>query len=164
MNSQKSAPSSQTILTDLPFALARSSLSFRQFNQHSLQAVGLKDLAPGLASVLHAAEDLGDCTVNSLVEATSLPNSTLTGLLDTLQKDKLIERIRNPEDGRSRIISLTSKGQQVCAKLHARHNSVMEIFQATFTSSEVSTLTQLLEKATSCMRDNANKELLAQAS
>ncbi len=136
----------------LPFALARASLHFRRFSDQTLRAVGLGALAPGLATLLHALEELGDCTVNQLVGKTQLPNSTLSGLLDTLEKQGLLKRRANPEDGRSWLLVLTPKGRRVCAKLDERHRLVLGLFQGVMSEKESAELTRLLEKITDCMR------------
>lgn len=151
-------PKSRPILEDLPFHLARATLSFRRFNDLTLRSVGLDRMAPGLATVLHAVEELSECTVNQLVEKTHLPNGTLTGLLDTLQRDGHIQRNRNPEDGRSWLIGLTEVGRQLCEKLHKRHWLAMDHFHEALTNAESAELTRLLEKATVCMRSYTTKQ------
>ena len=141
-----------SLLNDLPFCLARVALGFRRFNQRTLREVGADDLAPGLASILHAVEESGDCTINDLIRRTHLPNGTLTGLLDALENDEYIKRIPNPRDGRSWLIALTKRGRRLCEKLHVRHEAVMNVFRKAFTSAEIGDFTALLERATTCMK------------
>jgi DNA-binding MarR family transcriptional regulator len=152
MRSTPKRPAGGTILDDLPFHLARAALNFRRFNDRTLSAIGLESQAPGIASVLHALHELDDCTVNSLVERTHLPNGTLTGLLDTLEGDRCIQRVPNPDDGRSWHIRLTAKGRQICAKLHQRHLLVMGLFRDVLTERETAELKRLLAQVTTCMR------------
>ena len=152
MPAHPKSPSGGTILEDLPFYLARAALSFRQFNDRTLRASGLAAQAPGIASVLHALHEENNCTVNSLIERTHLPNGTLTGLLDGLVDDGCIERVANPEDGRSWRIRLTVKGRRLCAKLLDRHENVMELFSGALSQEEVAELKCLLAKITTCMR------------
>lgn len=147
-----SEPLSGTVLEDLPFCLARVTLGFRRFNDHTLRAFGLKSLAPGLASVLHALEEQDACNVNRLVEMTHLPNGTLTGLLDELEKNKHVERINNPQDGRSWLVQLTPAGHRLCEKLQDRHQLVMAAFSKMLSEEEMAELTRLLGKATAGMR------------
>lgn len=163
-----SDPLSGTVLEDLPFCLARATLAFRRFNDHTLRAFGLKSLAPGLASVLHALEEQDACNVNRLVEMTHLPNGTLTGLLDELEKNGHVERIPNPEDGRSWLVQLTTAGHRLCAKLQDRHQLVMTTFRKMLSEEEMVELTRLLEKATAGMRtyavgEDSPKKSLARA-
>lgn len=145
-------PAPRTVLEDLPFCLARTTLSFRRFTDQSLRELGVETQAPGLATVLHALDELGDCAVSSLVEKTHLPNGTLTGLLDSLETAALVRRSRNPADGRSWIIKLTARGRRLCAKLQERHRTVMKVFRSVLSAAEADELTRLLEKLTARMR------------
>ncbi len=142
----------RSLLEDLPFHLAKATLGFRRFNDQTLRAVGLGAQAPGLATVLHTLAEIGECPVSLLVETTHLPNGTLTGLLDTLERDGLIRRTPNPADGRSCLVGLTRRGQSLCKKLQERHRIVMELFREALTESETAELTRLLDRLTTRMR------------
>src|SRR5262245_47604943 len=142
-----------SVLEDLPFCLARATLGFRRFNDQTLCSIGLPSLVPGEASILHALEEEQRCTVNRLVERTHLPNGTLTGLLDDLEKAGYLARFANPEDGRSWLVGLTSQGVRLCKKLQKRHDRVMAVFGEAFTDAEQAELVRLLTKATQCMRE-----------
>lgn len=53
----------------------------------------------------------------------SLTNPTVTGIIQNLEKKGLIERITNPEDSRSKVISITQKAKDMeeeLTKLGAR--------------------------------------------
>lgn len=148
-----SAPTTSSVLEDLPFCLARATLAFRRFNDQSLRAVGLPSLAPGQASILHALEEEQRCTVNRLVERTHLPNGTLTGLLDDLEKKGYLTRFSNPEDGRSWLVGLTAPGIRLCRKLHKRHEMVMEVLGEALSGAEQEELARLLGTITHWMRE-----------
>ena len=148
----RSDPTTCSVLEDLPFCLARATLSFRRFNDQTLRAIGLPSLAPGAASVLHALQEEQRCTVNRLVERTHLPNGTLTGLLDELEGEGYLARFSNPEDGRSWLVGLTARGLRLCKKLQTRHGLVMEVFGEALTDTEQAELVRLLGKVTQCMR------------
>jgi DNA-binding MarR family transcriptional regulator len=152
-----SDPTTCSVLEDLPFCLARATLGFRRFNDLTLRALGLRSLAPGAASILHALEEERRCTVNRLVERTHLPNGTLTGLLDELEGEGYLERFSNPEDGRSWLVGLTAQGLRICKKLQKRHALVMEVFGETLTDAEQAELVRLLGKVTQCMRAYPDK-------
>ena len=156
MPSVQSNQTTRSVLEDLPFCLARSTLGFRRFNDLTLRAIGLASLAPGAASILHALQEERSCTVNRLVEKTHLPNGTLTGLLDELEEDGFLTRFSNPEDGRSWLVGLTPQGLRLCKKLQRRHGLVMEVFGETLTDAEQAELVRLLGKVTQCMRAYPN--------
>jgi DNA-binding MarR family transcriptional regulator len=139
-------------LDDLPFHLARTALAFRRFSDQTLRMVGLGDLPAGVASVLHALDEQGACPVNGLIESTHLPNGTLTGLLDNLERDGLVTRTRNPDDGRSWLVGLTKKGNALCTKLHVRHRNVMRHLRNVLTPAESEKLKSLLQKISVSLR------------
>jgi len=51
--------------------------------------------------------------MTSLSKKIGVDNSTLTRLIDLLVKKKLLDRVNNPNDGRSKLILLTSKGMKL---------------------------------------------------
>ncbi len=144
-------PAPRSLLEDLPFHLAKATLGFRRFNDQTLRAVGLEAQAPGLATVLHTLAELDACPVSLLVEKTHLPNGTLTGLLDTLERDGHIRRTPNPADGRSWLVGLTRRGQRLCDKLQERHRIVMGLFREALSEAEAAELTRLLGRLTTRM-------------
>lgn len=158
MLSDPEPPSGITILEDLPFYIARAAVAFRRFNERSVRAVGVEPQAPGIASILHALSEQDDCTVSSLVGRTGLPNGTLTGLLDTLEADRCIQRVPNPVDGRSWCIRLSAKGRRLCVKLEERHRVVMTMFRDTLSDRETVQLKRLLARVTDRMRRYVSEE------
>jgi DNA-binding MarR family transcriptional regulator len=152
MTPTPSEPTTRSVLEDLPFCLARATLAFRRFNDQSLRAVGLPSLAPGQASLLHALQEEQRCTVNHLVERTHLPNGTLTGLLDGLEREGYLARFSNPEDGRSWLVGLTTQGLRLCRKLQKRHDMVMEYLGEALSDAEQAELVRSLGKVTQWMR------------
>ncbi len=147
----------ESVLDDLPFHLARAALVFRKFNDETLRAIGLHSQAPGMASVLHALHEQDECTIGILVSKTHLPNGTLTGILDRLERDRLIQRVQNAEDGRSWRIRLTKKGRGLCGDLRRRHRLVMRLFSDVLTARETAELKRMLTRVTGRMRDYHRK-------
>jgi DNA-binding MarR family transcriptional regulator len=64
-------------------------------------------------------------TVRQLVAATAQRPSTLTGVLDRLERRSLIERTPNPADRRSVLVRLTPSGRAAAARV-ARAFAVLE--------------------------------------
>ena len=57
--------------------------------------------------------------VGELVAATGQRPSTLTGVLDRLERAKLVRRRVNAADRRSFTIALTARGERAAARVHA---------------------------------------------
>lgn len=149
------APNS--ILEDLPFYLARASLVFRRFDDRTLRSRGIESMPTGMASVLHVLKERDGCAVNDLAKKTHIPNGTLTGLLDSLERKGHIIRTRSPIDGRSRIIRLKSSGLELCEKLSERHRYVMSLFGEALTQEESLELKRILGKLTHQMRNHTTE-------
>ncbi len=57
-------------------------------------------------------------TVGELAAATGQRSSTLTGVLDRLERRRLVRRRVNPADRRSFTIALTASGERAAARVH----------------------------------------------
>jgi DNA-binding MarR family transcriptional regulator len=60
--------------------------------------------------ILRQLQHNGPMNVSALADALNLDGSTVTRQLTALQQDGLIERRRDPEDGRGTVISATERG------------------------------------------------------
>jgi MarR family transcriptional regulator, organic hydroperoxide resistance regulator len=103
-------------LTDLPLIAA-----WQRTTHRLLAAVDdeLADLGLTAAEVNALACFAGadTRTVRELVEATAQRPSTLTGVLDRLERRGLIERTANPADRRSVLVRLTPDGHTHAARV-----------------------------------------------
>src|SRR5689334_12956537 len=79
----------------------------------------LTELASVEAHMLSYLLPYGPCPVSELVRVFGAKHSTMTSMLDRLEKRGLIERKSNPEDRRSLLIGLTRKGQTAAVKVNA---------------------------------------------
>jgi DNA-binding MarR family transcriptional regulator len=61
----------------------------------------------------------GPCPVSELVRVFGRKHSTMTSLLDRLEKRGLIERKPNPEDARSLLVSVTRRGANEAEQVNA---------------------------------------------
>ncbi|SCY32843.1 MarR family winged helix-turn-helix transcriptional regulator [Microvirga guangxiensis] len=56
-------------------------------------------------------------SVKDLIEFLLLSRQNLTAVLDRLEARGWVERVKDPEDGRSRLIRLTAKGEKTWAQM-----------------------------------------------
>jgi MarR family transcriptional regulator, organic hydroperoxide resistance regulator len=68
-------------------------------------------LSPAEINVLACFGDADRRTVGELVAATAQRPSTLTGVLDRLERRELVARVPNPADRRSILVRLTPTGR-----------------------------------------------------
>ena len=62
---------------------------------------------PGQGRILYALWLKDGITIQELAKTTALGTSTLTSMLDRMEKDHILERIKNSQDRRSYLIQLT---------------------------------------------------------
>lgn len=68
----------------------------------------------------------------------------VTGLADELEKEGLVERFADPNDGRSSRVSLTKKGRRLFDRLAATHESWIVTMFAGMSASDMRQLYELL--------------------
>jgi DNA-binding MarR family transcriptional regulator len=90
-----------------------------------------------------------------LAEQAGITRATVTGLLDGLERDQLVERHANPEDRRALSIRLTSKGKSIARTAFEQHSRWIARIFGNLSPQEREQLIQLLEKVSNNL---SNKE------
>jgi len=83
---------------------------------------------------------------NDLLVATMVTSGTMTNRIDQLVKAGLVERIQNPDDGRSFLIALTNKGLTVIEKAVNDHVATQARLTSGLSAEETEALNKLLKK------------------
>ena len=108
--------------------------------------------------VLEVLERRGPITLNALAEEMRLDKSTLSRVVDGLERKKSVRRMANPSDGRSALLATTAAGasryRRVAAELIAENARVLSGFPAT-------TRRQLIELIGRLARAARDRELEA---
>jgi DNA-binding MarR family transcriptional regulator len=95
---------------------------------------------------LLAIHDSGSCRMGTLADATQQSGGTLTGIVDRLIDDGLVERVRSVNDRRVIEVTLTAEGQtRVGQVLDARYID-MERILAHFDDGRLDQFEQLLDQ------------------
>ncbi len=81
-----------------------------------------------------------------LAEHTGVTRATITGLVDTLERDGLVARSPHVEDRRMRSVSLTPRGSALLRRILPEHFRRMAWLMATLDEQERVTLVRLLGK------------------
>jgi DNA-binding MarR family transcriptional regulator len=82
-------------------------------------------------TVLKMLEGVGDLSLTELSERIRAQNSTVTGIIDRMEREGLVLRARSTEDRRVVRISLTDKGAKIARDIDVEP---MEIFRAALES------------------------------
>ncbi len=93
-----------------------------------------------------AAEGAKTNTPAELAEVSGVTRATMTGLIDTLERDGLVTRLPDAHDRRMMNVQITPKGQGLLDTLLPEHFRRMAFLMADLTEAERSTLLTLLTK------------------
>lgn len=95
------------------FLLAKASQRFNELLVAGLAAKGFPEVRPSYGSVLVPLFTAGDMRLGEIASQARLSKQALTGLVALCEKDGLVTRERDPEDGRAFRISLTPRGRRL---------------------------------------------------
>lgn len=106
-----------------------------------------------LLFLLDAAAD--GLAPNALAEQAGVTRATVTGLLDGLEREELIERHADANDRRALCIRLTRKGKQVAQNVFEQHAIWIASLFDNLSAVERKQLSALLEKVSGNLGGNA---------
>ena len=101
-------------------------------------------------------------TPAELAELASVSRATITGLLDSLERDGLVRREPDPTDRRQMSVNLTPKGQSFMHDILPDHFRIMNSLMSLLSENERKTLVRLLCKIVD--RATAERETSASVS
>ena len=104
------------------------------------------DLTGPQLTVVKMLEQIGDLSLSELSERIRAQNSTVTGIIDRMEREGLVVRERSKEDRRVVYIRLTTKGRRLAEEIPVEP---MEIFRGALealTASETRELVKILGK------------------
>ena len=108
-------------------------------------------------SVLKILEAMGDLSLTELSAKMSARNSTLTGIVDRMERDGLVQRERSQSDRRVVIIRPTEKGRGVAKAVPV---SALEIFATALRALEADDRREL-RRILSTLADGVRQEIAA---
>lgn len=97
-------------------------------------------------TVIKMLEGIGDLSLSELSEKIRAQNSTVTGIIDRMEREGLVIRARSTEDRRVVKIKLTEKGSKLAKEIQVEP---MEIFRSALeglTAAESRDLLRILSK------------------
>jgi DNA-binding MarR family transcriptional regulator len=93
----------------------------------------------------------------ALAERTGVTRATMTGLVDTLERDGLVRRAPDTADRRMMTVELTPRGEKRLMKILPNHFRQMAWLMAPLSESERKTLVRLLTKVLSRATENEGR-------
>lgn len=123
----------------------------RRFQQaHSLlwgAMVSEETTSPQFA-VVNALMEKPEIDQRTLSEHVHLDRSTIADLVARLARRGLLERVRDPNDGRRNVLRLTDEGARVHRKLVTRTARMNRVFLSPLDETERETLLRLIARVT----------------
>jgi len=89
---------------------------------------------------------VGPRTPAELADAAGVTRATMTGLIDTLERDKFVHRQPDTNDRRMMSVQLTDRGREFINQLIPAHFRMMAALMEPLTEEERKTLVSLLNK------------------
>ena len=83
------------------------------------------DLGPSQVAALATIERHGPLSPSELAQLERIKRPTATRILHHLDEAGLVERVRDPEDGRGAILSITAAGRTHLRRLRARKTAYL---------------------------------------
>lgn len=131
--------------TDIGYLLNKATRRFRLDFADCLGSIGLRpQQAAALMAIGRSAE--GRLTPSQLADAIDVDAPTASGLLDRLVRDGWIASAPNPDDGRSRLVSLTEKATDVLPSVIRSAGDVSREATACLSPDEAQELERLLAR------------------
>ncbi len=113
----------------------------KTFSEHGLNAANFDVLA-----TLRRSGPPYALSPNDLISSTMVTSGTMTNRIDQLTRAGLVERIKNPDDGRSVVVSLTKAGFKLIDAAVTDHVATEEQLTSGLSKDEQKRLNTLLKK------------------
>jgi MarR family transcriptional regulator, organic hydroperoxide resistance regulator len=110
-------------------------------------------------TVVKMLEQIGDLSLSELSEKIRAQNSTVTGIIDRMEREELVVRERSKEDRRVVFIRLTPRGRELAREIPVEP---MEIFRAALESlsaQEMRDLTRTMTKVAKRVRQIVRRDV-----
>ncbi|MFW9886783.1 MAG: MarR family winged helix-turn-helix transcriptional regulator [Candidatus Thorarchaeota archaeon] len=104
------------------------------------------EISPGQGRILFALWQEDDISITKLTRRTQLSKSTLTDMLDRMEKDGLIERKTSDMDKRRTLVRLTEATKKLHDKYLAVSKDMTDLFYRGFSDEEIVLFEQYLRK------------------
>ena len=145
-----------TELTDCPYYLvSRVALQVTAALKKGFREAGVQKVRPACLGVLMTLWQADALQVVALGRRAGLEPSTMTGLLDRMERDGLVTRNIDPGDRRAQLVRLTRLGHDVKAPVEAVVTAVLDRVFADISGRELDRTKQLLRRVLANLKEVA---------
>jgi len=97
---------------DLGFLLAKATQRWNELLQERFRVAGWGDVRPSYGSILVPLFEEDGLRIGELARRARLSKQTMTTMVRLLERERLVRRERDPDDGRAFRIVLTAKARR----------------------------------------------------
>lgn len=137
----------------LYYNLTRASLSATAALRRGLVDAGLEAVRPAYLGVLLSLWQEDDAKTAELGRRAGLEPSTMTGLLDRMERDGLVQRRADPDDRRAQRIKLTERGRRARGQVMRVVDATLDRLSAGFSKAELGELNAHLQRLIAASRE-----------
>lgn len=112
----------------------------------SLDRAGLKGIVPSHGDVMVQLFTKGACNMGDLARSVKRSKSTVTVLVDKLEKAGYVQKQCDPKDSRGTLVSLTEKGLELEPIFEEISEGLNRLITENLTVEEIKTLGRLIRK------------------
>ncbi len=123
--------------------LARAFSTFNKVTVDHIRSFGLTQAQFG---ALECLGHLGSMTIGELCRKQLVSGGNMTVIVDNLEKDGLVERLRTKEDRRVIMVQLTQAGKKRFLEIFPRHAECVSRAASVLSDGEMAELSRLLKK------------------
>lgn len=157
--SPPASPEPKSLETDVDQVLEAVIYLYTESRRITKELARRADLTGPQLTVLKLLEQFGDLSLSGLSERIRAQNSTVTGIIDRMEREDLVVRERSKEDRRVVYIRLTPKGRELARGIPVEP---MEIFRGALDSlsaEETRTLLRIMTKLAKRVRQIVRRDV-----
>ncbi len=143
MSSNKKYGKDTDLALNMWVKLARA---YETFNRRSVENIRTFGLTEPQFAVLECLGHLGPLTTGELCQKMLVSGGNMTVVIDNLEKESLVERIRSRDDRRSIRVQLSGKGKKLFDEIFVQHAAHIKSLAGVLTKAEQQELSGLLKK------------------
>jgi DNA-binding MarR family transcriptional regulator len=130
----------------LYYLLSRATLAATNTLRHGFEAAGVERVNPAYLGALLCLWQKNGVGASELGRCAGLEPSTMTGLLDRMERDRLIIRAADPKDRRAQRVKLTSRGRLAQRPVMKVVDAALERITEGFSETEQHTMKEMLRR------------------
>ncbi|MEZ4774306.1 MAG: MarR family transcriptional regulator [Bacteroidia bacterium] len=119
------------------------------FRQHQNEIRRRYKISANEMEIILYIEDFGPQRMKAVGEQFKIKFSTLTSLVDKIEKLNLVKRVNSKDDRRSIMVTITKKGKKMLEEYNSQIKSLAERISEVSQMESLPQLVETLEKATS---------------